>query len=60
MKLKFELNRLLKFEWGVDGNIVSLSAVLKEREVEDIIGKWTVLEAFGWKKGFLAIFIVYM
>ena len=49
MKLKFELNRWLKFEWGTDGKMVSLIEVLKDRGVEDLIGKWTVFDEFGWK-----------
>ena len=60
IKLKFELNRLLKFEWGVDGKMVSLIEVLKDKGVEDLIGKWTVFDEFGWKWIFWLTFIVYI
>ena len=60
MKLKLELNRLLKFKWGVDGNTILLLVVLKDRGVEDLIGKGTVFEEFGWKRIFWVTFMVYM
>ena len=51
---------MLKFERGTDGKMVSLIEVLKDKGVEDLIGKWTVFDEFGWKWIFWLTFIVYL